>query len=348
MKLVLKIVLAVIIFYFFFETAFYFLDMPKEYHPHNFPLQVLRVKDINFLYVNKPSSSIDFIYDGNPRGYFHADNVVQHVTNGYGFRGPLFSFTKPAGTTRVLFFGDSLTFGEGVYLEDTYPEQFAKKTGFEAINLGVSGYNTIQEAALLKSFQGKLHEDAIVLGYFLNDAEPYLFSPSSSSSAGMIRRTSELEEEAAVLNKDFSTPWFVKFSRTIRILWQYSLKRKLNKLSMNYYEALYRKDNPNWQRTQQALADFAAYSQRQKVPVVVVIFPILYNVGHNYPLQNILDLLHSELDVLRLSYVDLMPELKKYRDSDLWVHPTDQHPNEIVHRITAELLVKKFSVILKP
>ena len=38
--------------------------------------------------------------------------------------------------------------------------------------------------------------------------------------------------------------------------------------------------------------------------------------------------------------LDLLPAYRCYRAEDLWVHPTDHHPNEIAHRIAAEELLR--------
>ena len=37
-------------------------------------------------------------------------------------------------------------------------------------------------------------------------------------------------------------------------------------------------------------------------------------------------------------FVDLAPVLAEHPDSELWVHPADQHPNELAHRIAGETL----------
>lgn len=36
--------------------------------------------------------------------------------------------------------------------------------------------------------------------------------------------------------------------------------------------------------------------------------------------------------------IDLLPVYSAYQDKDLWVNPTDQHPNEIAHKLAAESL----------
>ena len=109
------------------------MDRPRFYKAHSFPSQ------FGFspfatqgapLYVNAPSSRIRFVYDGNPRGYFGPANEVEHTTNQLGFRGPEFAVsnqdgrlvaTKPGDTIRMVFLGDSFTFGEGVRDEDAFP-----------------------------------------------------------------------------------------------------------------------------------------------------------------------------------------------------------------------------------
>src|SRR6185436_18555330 len=96
------------------ELSLYLLNIPKEYKSHSAPPQFQPTLDEELGYTNLKKTSIDFVYDGNPRGYFHEGNKVEHVTNSAGFRGPEISIAKPENTVRVLFLGDSITFGEGV------------------------------------------------------------------------------------------------------------------------------------------------------------------------------------------------------------------------------------------
>src|SRR5690606_22357914 len=71
---------------------------------------------------------------------------------------------------RVLFLGDSFTWGWGVpngvrysdRLQLTYPQ-------YQIINAGVNGYSTVQEALLLKKYSQRLMPDLVVLQIFRND-----------------------------------------------------------------------------------------------------------------------------------------------------------------------------------
>src|SRR6266446_8218647 len=68
--------------------------------------------------------------------------------NSKGILGPELDYDKPAGVTRVVFLGDSVTFGEGLRtFEEAFPFLIGQKLTaqlkkpVEAINTGVGGYS---------------------------------------------------------------------------------------------------------------------------------------------------------------------------------------------------------------
>jgi hypothetical protein len=84
------------------------------------------------------------------------------------------------GPFRVVFLGDSWTFGLGVREEEAFPAQVAglaarlKAAGgrpVRTLNLGLPGYNTLNEIAVLDFFYDRLHPDAVVICPTANDAE---------------------------------------------------------------------------------------------------------------------------------------------------------------------------------
>ena len=82
---------------------------------------------------------------------------------------------KPAGLYRILLLGDSQTFGQGVAFEETFGERIGAELAadagapVEAVNLGVDGYNTVQEAAALGSKGLSYEPDCAVLLFIGND-----------------------------------------------------------------------------------------------------------------------------------------------------------------------------------
>ncbi len=100
------------------------------------------------------------------------------TANALGYRtGPP---PKPSGTFRVVFVGDSWTFGMGIKEQESFPRQFqalAKDLGaspghpVEAWTLALPGYNTLNEIAALEYFYPRLAPDAVVLAPCSNDMD---------------------------------------------------------------------------------------------------------------------------------------------------------------------------------
>lgn len=95
-------------------------------------------------------------------------------TNSAGFRDDEFAMPKPEGTYRIAVIGDSVTVGWEVAREDIYPqslEAMLRDEGkrVDVLNLGVMGYNSIQEVEMLRVRGLALAPDLVIVGYVIND-----------------------------------------------------------------------------------------------------------------------------------------------------------------------------------
>lgn len=102
-----------------------------------------------------------------------------------GFRGPDYSFAKPAGTLRIAVVGDSFTEAQHVALEDTFcavaerdlqaqcpfviggngrPQRLFSRV--EVINFGCDGYGTTQELLTVRHWVWRYSPDVVVLAFF--------------------------------------------------------------------------------------------------------------------------------------------------------------------------------------
>jgi lysophospholipase L1-like esterase len=93
--------------------------------------------------------------------------------NSHGFRGPDPAQGEYQGY-RILILGDSITFGyllsvEAIFVHQLQQRLRAKGQDFEVLNLGVVGYDTLQEVALLELRGLKLDPDLVIVAYCLND-----------------------------------------------------------------------------------------------------------------------------------------------------------------------------------
>ncbi len=110
------------------------------------------------------------------------------VSNSLGFRSPEFTLEKPAGTTRIVCFGDSSTFGIGARMEDTWPFQLDEQLNssfefattdnsrrrnasprFQVINAGVPGYTSHQGLQHVRQEIDRLQPDIVFASYANND-----------------------------------------------------------------------------------------------------------------------------------------------------------------------------------
>lgn len=107
----------------------------------------------------------------NSEGYaWHAEVKI----NSYGFRDREYDIEKPDGTYRIIAIGDSITFGNSLSANVTFPERLedffrSHNLAVEVLNLGVGGYDTMQEIAFLQELGLQFHPDEVIVGYCMND-----------------------------------------------------------------------------------------------------------------------------------------------------------------------------------
>jgi len=113
-------------------------------------------------------------FAANYDGWFAG--VPLHI-NSLGFRDPRdYALEKRVNTFRIVFLGDSVTFGHGSVYEHTYPylveqrlKQWKPDVDWQVWNLAVPGYNTSQELEHLKEIGPQFQPDLVVVGFFEND-----------------------------------------------------------------------------------------------------------------------------------------------------------------------------------
>ncbi len=137
--------------------------------------------------------------------------------NNLGFRDSRdYTLEKPANAFRIVFLGDSVTFGHGSIYEHTYPyllEQRLKAwrpdIGWQVWNVAVPGYNTRQELDHLNEIGPRFSPDLVIVGFFENDlvdnhppAPPSLLRVAAAPVLSFAQRhiySAEFYRKAAIL-----------------------------------------------------------------------------------------------------------------------------------------------------
>jgi hypothetical protein len=273
---------------------------------------------------------------------------IQVDINSHGLRGPETTYEKPPGTFRILNLGDSIVMGWGVGEEDTYGRRLESRLNeessgdlrFEVINAGVPGWNLENALAYLQVEGLKYKPDLILLGVTL---------------------TNDIYGKSALLADN--KPGLIKWLRSNTYFWPF-LTVQLRWLEARA-EGRERIDvidpptNPDryfppnsgaeqWRRFWNQVSAIDRLAGEKDIPVVLVIFPLEYQVvDESYPTIP-QELLTANAAEAGIPVLDLLPAFQqacrekpggachledRYLFADVWMHPS-----AFGHKLTADEL----------
>jgi lysophospholipase L1-like esterase len=119
----------------------------------------------------RPDPALLFAWQPNQRG-FSADKEI--AINERGLRGPVVPYERTPGKKRVLFLGDSITFGYGVRDDEVVSERVGALLATagvptETVNTAIASYNTEQEVTFFEREGRRYDPDVVVVGACWND-----------------------------------------------------------------------------------------------------------------------------------------------------------------------------------
>jgi lysophospholipase L1-like esterase len=129
--------------------------------------------------VKRPSAKAGQSYEYIPGAHNPRYIGVPVSINRLGLRDGDVAIPKPAGTLRVVAVGDSVTFGYGVRLEDTWVKTLERRlnaTGghrHEVVNAGVEATGIEYYESFIRTQAAALEPDLLVVGIALNDVRWY-------------------------------------------------------------------------------------------------------------------------------------------------------------------------------
>lgn len=291
------------------------------------------------------------ITGGNSPEIIKINNSVVKLNN-FGFRDVDWKAEKDSGTFRIAAVGDSFTFGQGVKFEEIFAKRLeaalntaeTKKAlldgcklsircirsvpeKFEILNFGQSGYSTADELKLVKEKVLGFNPDLLLIGFVLNDPDPGDDQIGAYPPEYGLVLPFGLEHQLEMNSYFYS---FVK-DRWNRVLEKYYFKQ-------SYYEwqrLLYNQKWEPWQKEREALGGFAELSNSEKIPIVMVILPSMFDFK-NYPYAGEHQLIEKTARELGFEVTDLLPYFKDEDAEKLRVTVSDSHPNGRANKIFTE------------
>lgn len=274
--------------------------------------------------------------------------------NSNKLRGPEISYKKPKDTYRILFLGDSVTFGHLVHnYKEVFPHMVEKilfdktKKKIEAINAGVNGYSPWQEYLYLKEEGIKFNPNLVVVGFVLNDVTEQLrllkFGGFDEGDALLIYPPSGLIED------------FLCKSNIVKILKHY-IERKvvfkddparaakiqevydIKSFTSNPYHPKYKK---GWDISLDNLKKLFALCQERNINVIFVIFPYkfqLHEINKRQTVQEILTKFASDNDIPVVDLLPIYTTHKEHKEKSLSYFFDESHLTIEGHKATAEII----------
>jgi lysophospholipase L1-like esterase len=286
--------------------------------------------------------------------------------NRFGLRDRERSMEPAPGTVRILFLGDSVTFGLGVAEEDSYPRVIEAllngsrtdgRASVEVLNSAIPGYNTIQELAQLRELGLAFQPRIVVVGYLYNDIEPSEGErnrPVARIQAGDAHEAPSAAPLARRIKSDINAGVVYLKQHSLFFSWLTprlgTLLRPLGAGGFGQAGEIkdqYVDSNPRWRRVQRALLEMKRLCDERKIRLVIAIIPAMARFSESgYPIKEYHEAVSALCHAHSISCLDLLPAFWGLDGTQFWISPTDGHPNARAHRIMAEALARFLASLL--
>lgn len=270
---------------------------------------------------------------------------IDFRVNSAGFRDKPYRIDK-GDKKRIIFVGDSLTYGWLIPLEDTYHKQIERilqDRGYkvETMGIGVVGYNLIQEYFLVKEKVAKFNPDLLVLQIGPNDFERTV----------SVKKNANQDRLLLTPYHDFQIPYmFPKNGFTLFLMSRSHLFKFIN-LKLYW---LMKKREKNFtpkdifqmgeEKAFRYLDRIIDFSRNAKIPLAVVIFPFR-NSGDHYIYAALHKKINHWLWRKDIPFLDLNKPFNSVIARNIWVDGL--HPNrdgmEIAARELADFIPPLFN-----
>jgi lysophospholipase L1-like esterase len=295
--------------------------------------------------------------DNNPKGIFMYDNVLAyrmkpnfvgrryfadnlaHRTNSLGLVGAEEVDPDPA-VRKVLFLGDSITYGVGYGEEDTFVDRLNAmvRPGTQVLNAGCYGWGTYQELLFFRDHLAQIAWFRVILVFCTNDLPKYVWVFDSDDSP---RLASQLEVPGAGV---------IDRARLEAIRRSFSLRQETEPLSWQPNDFLLAWDRSGWKTYEMAVLD-PLLERGIGAPKTVVAMPTFFQIESAvrgaspevvfFPQKRLAEYCARN----RIPFIDPSPEIIADPDRALLFHDPLGHLTPKGHEFMAKLLLGRLGFL---
>lgn len=255
------------------------------------------------------------------------------ITNSDGFRGKEYSIDKPKDTYRIVIIGDSVAFGKFTD-KNTLASRlelglanFCSTKKFEVLNMGVEGYNSIQESEMLRLKGLKYNPDLVIVYYTLNDPDyPEYYCKKN------------------FINHHFLLPRYI-FYRIKKFQVKRDRAKRGVRNNLENFQYLYSHDT--WQHAKEAILEMGNLTASKGIQMVLLITPEMSedvkDFREGYPFWYINEMLEN-INHRNIIVIDPIREFSrrglKKEELTHWAYP-NLKANDIITEYIIKELQKK-------
>lgn len=285
--------------------------------------------------------------------------------NAKGLRGPELEYEKAPGRTRILYLGDSVTFGFGLesygesfpyrmepILEDLFGEEI------ETVNAAVGGYSPWQERIFLEKEGIRYDPDLVVVSFVLNDV----------GEKSQLARFGGAGEGWQLTESYYSFfDWLRHHSASVHVVYKMLVRRRFGedvgagareKEAMSVQRLV---DDPRsrnferaWEITLENLTGIFEFCRRSDIPVLLVAFPFTYQFENVELLSGPQEIVGKHAGGQQVPYLDLLPILnekitaRKGSPADFFLDDDhlSAHGSEVVAEVVAGFIRDNAAALL--
>lgn len=261
-------------------------------------------------------------------------NGVLYETNRYGLRDREWRTRKPTGVFRIMVLGDSVAVGAGVPVEERYSsllgralESSRTEKRWEVLNLASSGIDATAAVDRFSDLGVRLDPDLVIYGFTLNDIEGPTYRVTRERGYYDQRR---FLDSRSYLWRLVGPRW-----ASLRELVHPPKGSYIYELNDNYFHNVW-----CWELLATNFDRLRRVSSRMDVCVVVFIHSILHHLNALHPFREHYEAVARLAEQHGFHAVQSLPVFLGQTPSELWVDPTDPHPNSKGHALLAEALLE--------